>query len=120
MQKINMKNVGILPDFGNFCIRREGAQMYSGKCLEEYGRYKAVKMWMPYSKGVSAKTLELDAAGNCIETDYVKMMKIIKDSGFKGIIGIEYEGDRLGENEGILATKALLQKVGKTVGYSIS
>ena len=120
MKKINMKNVGILPDFGNFCIRREGGQMYSGKCLEEYDRYKAVRLWLPYSKGVSAKTLGFDAAGNCIETDYVKMMQIIMKSRWKGIIGIEYEGDKLSEDAGILATKALLEKVGKTIGYSIA
>jgi sugar phosphate isomerase/epimerase len=120
IKKINMKNVGILPDFGNFCIRREGGQMYSGKCVEEYDRYKAVKLWMPYSKGVSAKTLDFNAAGNCVETDYIRMMQIVKKSGFKGIIGIEYEGDKLNEDAGILATKALLQKVGKSVGYTIS
>ena len=120
MKKINMKNVGILPDFGNFCIKREGGGLYSGKCVEEYDKYKAVKMWMPYSKGVSAKTLDIDQSGNCLETDYVRMMKIIKDSGFKGIIGIEYEGDKLGEVEGIRATKKLLEKTGRTVGYTIA
>jgi len=120
MKKVNMKNVGILPDFGNFCVRREGGQLYNGKCVEEYDRYKAVQMWMPYTKGISAKTLELDASGNCVETDYVKMMKIIKDGAFKGTIGIEFEGDQLSEEAGILATKTLLQKVGRTVGYTIS
>ncbi|HEV7330458.1 MAG TPA: sugar phosphate isomerase/epimerase family protein [Flavisolibacter sp.] len=105
MQGVNRKNVGILPDFGNFCIRRENNQ-----CVEEYDKYKGTKMWMPYAKGVSAKTFEFDAAGNCIETDYPRMMKIIKDAGFKGIIGIEYEGDKLPAEEGIKATKELLLK----------
>jgi sugar phosphate isomerase/epimerase len=66
---------------------------------------------MPYAKGASAKTIDFDANGNCVETDYVRMLQIIKDSGFKGYIGIEYEGEKLGEDEGIRKTKALLEKV---------
>jgi sugar phosphate isomerase/epimerase len=110
MQEVNRKNVGILPDFGNFCIRHENNQ-----CVEEYDKYKGTAMWMPYAKGVSAKTFNFDAEGNCIETDYPRMMKIIKDAGFKGIIGIEYEGDKLSAEEGIKATKALLIKTAKAL-----
>ena len=66
---------------------------------------------MPYAKGVSAKTIDFDTAGNCIETDYSRMLKIVKDAGFKGYMGIEYEGEKLSEDEGIRKTKALLEKV---------
>jgi sugar phosphate isomerase/epimerase len=38
------------------------------------------------------------------------MMKIVKDSGFHGYMGIEYEGDKFREEEGIRKTKALLEK----------
>lgn len=110
MKQINKPNVGILPDFGNFCIKREG-----GKCTEEYDRYKGVAEMMPYAKGASAKTMDFDAAGNCVETDYPRMLKIIKDSGFTGYIGIEYEGEKLSEEEGIRKTKALLERVGPTI-----
>jgi sugar phosphate isomerase/epimerase len=110
MKQINMKNVGTLPDFGNFCIERK-----QGGCAEEYDRYKGVKELMPYAKGVSAKTHDFDADGNDTEIDYVKMMKIVKASGFKGIAGIEYEGSKLPEYEGIKATKALLERVGQIV-----
>ena len=65
---------------------------------------------MPYAKGVSAKTNNFDEKGNCIETDYDKMMKIVKDAGFKGYVGIEYEGEKLGEEEGIMKTKQLLER----------
>ncbi|MFD1468674.1 sugar phosphate isomerase/epimerase family protein [Hymenobacter caeli] len=111
IQKVGRRNVGILPDFGNFCIRRDTGDLYQGKCIEEYDKYKAVQEWMPVAKGVSAKTFDFDAAGNCVETDYLKMFKIIKDSGFKGYVGIEYEGEKLSEEEGIKKTKALLEKV---------
>jgi len=39
------------------------------------------------------------------------MMKIVKDAGFRSYVGIEYEGDRLPETEGVRATKTLLEKV---------
>ncbi|MDF7811912.1 TIM barrel protein [Hymenobacter sp. YC55] len=116
IKKANRSNVGILPDFGNFCIRRDTGELYQGKCIEEYDKYKAVQEWMPVSKGVSAKTFDFDTAGNCIETDYNKMFRIIKESGFKGYVGIEYEGETLGEEEGIKKTKALLERVAKTLG----
>lgn len=65
---------------------------------------------MPFAKGVSAKSYDFDANGNCVETDYAKIMKIVKDSGFKGYVGIEYEGNTLSEEEGIRKTKALLER----------
>jgi sugar phosphate isomerase/epimerase len=111
IKKVNKKNVGILPDFGNFCVKRDSVELYQGKCAEEYDKYIGVKQWMPYAKGVSAKTIDFDANGNCVETDYVKMMGIIKKSGWTGYMGIEYEGDKLSEYDGIRATQSLLEKV---------
>jgi sugar phosphate isomerase/epimerase len=111
MKEVGEKNVGTLPDFNNFCLTREG-----NKCVEEYDKYKGTLEMMPYAKAVSAKSLDFDAQGNCIETDYVKMLKIVKDSGFKGYVGIEYEGDKLGEYEGIKKTKALLERVRAEIG----
>jgi sugar phosphate isomerase/epimerase len=110
MKQVNMKNVGTLPDFGNFCITRK-----ADGCAESYDRYQGTKELMPFAKGVSAKTYDFDEKGNCIETDYTKILKIVKDAGFKGIAGIEYEGSKLSEREGIKATKALLERVGPTV-----
>ncbi|WP_367914353.1 sugar phosphate isomerase/epimerase family protein [Leadbetterella sp. DM7] len=106
MKAVNRENVGTLPDFGNFCIERgpEG-------CVKEYDLYKGIEELMPYAKGVSAKTNDFDADGNETTKDYARIMKIVKDSGFKGNIGIEYEGRNLSEDEGIKATKALIEKV---------
>ena len=111
MKGINRTNAGVLPDFNNFCVKREGGKPWGGKCLEEYDRYKGVAEMMPFAKGASAKTIDFDANGNCIETDYNRMLKIIKDSGFKGYLGIEYEGEKISEDEGVRKTKALLEKV---------
>jgi sugar phosphate isomerase/epimerase len=111
IKDIGMPNAGILPDFGNFCIKKD----HSGKCIESYDRYKGIKKLMPYARGISAKSYDFDGNGDETTIDYVKMMKIIKGSGFQGIIGIEYEGENLSEYEGIRATKKLLEKVGSTV-----
>jgi sugar phosphate isomerase/epimerase len=102
-----MDNCGTLPDFGNFCVVQENDQ-----CKEWYDRYQGTREMMPYAKGVSAKSMDFDAEGNCVETDYHKMLQIVKDAGYKGYIGIEYEGPNLSEDEGIRATKSLLERVG--------
>ena len=111
IKAINLKNCGTLPDFGNFCLKREG-----DKCIDEYDRYKGVEELMPYAKGVSAKTYDFDINGNETTIDYMKILKIVKDAGYKGRIGIEYEGDRLSEEEGIKATKILLLKAAAKLG----
>jgi hydroxypyruvate isomerase len=66
---------------------------------------------MPFAKGVSAKTHDFDEAGNEKNTDYRRMLKIVKDAGYRGYVGIEYEGDGLSEQDGIRATKKLLEVV---------
>nr|WP_299382488.1 sugar phosphate isomerase/epimerase family protein [Allomuricauda sp.] len=108
-EKVNMENCGTLPDFGNFCITW-------GKwpeCLDAYDRYKGMKELMPYAKAVSAKSHDFDEEGNEIHSDYSRMLQIVKDAGYSGYIGVEYEGSELSEEEGILATKNLLLKLMK-------
>ena len=109
IKQVGMKNVGTLPDFGNFCIKRVAGQF---TCEESYDRYKGVQELIPYAKGLSAKTYDFDEQGNCVETDYTRIMKIAKEAKFKGIIGIEYEGDKVDEYTGIRKTKELLERVG--------
>ena len=110
MAKVGMDNVGTLPDFGNFCIENgpEG-------CINEYDKYKGIAELMPFAKGVSAKSQEFDENGDEVNSDFLRIMKIVKESGFKGYVGIEYEGSTLSEDEGIKATKALLEKVFKEI-----
>jgi sugar phosphate isomerase/epimerase len=97
MKKVDHKRAGTLPDFGNF-----------GK---EYDRYKGVKEMMPYAKGVSAKSHDFDDKGNETHTDYTKMLAIVLDAGYRGYLGIEYEGGKMSEPAGIRATKKLLERV---------
>lgn len=95
LKQVGKKNCGSLPDFGNFY---------------EYDRYQGVAELMPYAKGVSAKTHDFDEKGNHLNVDYAKMMEIVKNAKYKGFIGIEYEGSRLSEIDGIIASKKLLER----------
>jgi L-ribulose-5-phosphate 3-epimerase len=107
MKQVDHKMCGTLPDFGNFGIGKVEGQP------EQYDRYTGVDELMPFAKGVSAKSHDFDGAGNETHTDYRKMLGIVcKTHKYAGHIGIEYEGGKIGEPEGIRATKALLEKVG--------
>ncbi len=108
IRSVGMPNCGVLADFNNFCLKRDEANT----CIEWYDRYKGVKEMMPYAKGVSAKALDFDENGNCVETDYVKMLAIVKEAGYSGYLGVEYEGSKLSEYDGIKATIRLLQRAG--------
>jgi len=115
MAQVNMENCGTLPDFGNFCIKREDGDYYESKCVEEYDRYLGVSELMPYAKAVSAKSHDFDENGDEKYTDYTKMLQLVKDAGYTGYIGVEYEGRELGEEEGIVATRDLLVKAGQSM-----
>lgn len=101
METVDHPRCGTLPDFGNFTIR-EG---------ETYDRYKGVRELMPYAKGVSAKTYDFDPEGNESTIDYERIMRIVLDAGYRGHVGIEYEGDALSEVEGIRKSKELLTRL---------
>ena len=101
MREVDHPRCGTLPDFGNFGLG-------GGK---EYNRYKGVRELMPFAKAVSAKSHDFDEKGNEINTDYVRMMRIVLDAGYEGFVGVEYEGKKLSEVDGIVATRKLLERV---------
>lgn len=101
MKMVDNPRCGTLPDFGNFRVSDS----------EQYDRYKGVMELMPYAKGVSAKSHEFNAEGDEVQIDYVKMLKIVLDAGYHGYIGIEWEGDKPDEIEGIRLTHQLLKRV---------
>jgi len=100
MQKVDHIRVGTLPDFGNFQLAAD----------EWYDRYKGVAELMPFAKAVSAKTGEFDGNGNDIRTDYVRMMRIVIDAGYRGYVGIESGSPTCSEREAIQNTKTLLER----------
>ena len=96
MKLVNHPRCGTLPDFGNFT---------------SYDRYQGVTELMPYAKAVSAKSYDFDDRGDETTIDFRRMLGIVMAAGFHGWIGIEYEGARLGEREGIAKTQALLTRI---------
>ncbi len=98
---VDHERCGTLPDFGNFNIG-EGRR---------FDRYVGVELLMPFAKAVSAKSHDFDSDGNEIHTDYLRMMRIVRNAGYRGWVGIEYEGTILPPREGIRATQRLLERV---------
>ena len=99
--------VGTLPDFGNFNIGK-----VAGIKETSYDRYQGVDEMMPFAKGVSAKSHDFNDAGDETHTDYRKMMALVcVKHKYAGHVGIEYEGGKLSEADGIRATKKLLEAV---------
>ena len=96
MRLVDHRRAGLLPDFGNWY---------------DYDRYQGVTDMMPFAKAVSAKSYDFDASGNCTETDYARMLKIVLAAGYHGWLGIEYEGEHLPERDGVNATKLLLERL---------
>ena len=96
MRLVGHPRCGTLPDFGNFY---------------EYDRYKGVAELMAFAKAVSAKTHDFDARGDETTKDYRRLMRIVVEAGYHSWVGIEYEGERLPEREGIAATVRLLERV---------
>jgi sugar phosphate isomerase/epimerase len=109
MRQVNMKNVGTLPDFGNFCLSHPWGTT-DGGCDNAYDRYQGIRELLPFAKGVSAKTYDFDDKGEQPQMDYKRLMEIVKTSGFEGYIGIEFEGKTQPEDEGIRKTMALIKK----------
>lgn len=108
IEMVDHPDCGTLPDFGNFNISEN----------ESYDPYQGTEELMPYAKGVSAKTHAFNDQGNEADKDYLRLMRIVKDAGYTGYVGIEYEGNNLSEDEGIQATKALLETVGSELSQA--
>lgn len=99
---VDHSRVGTLPDFGNFRTSYEPEEWYD--------RYQGVTELMPYARAVSAKSYDFDEDGNETATDYERMMRIVLDAGYRGWVGIEFEG-RMAADEGIVKTKELLERL---------
>ncbi len=110
INQVSFDNCGTLPDFGNFCLSKDWGSLKENKCDNPYDPYMGVSEMMPKAFGVSAKAYDFDASGNETILDYKKLLSIVKKAGYNGFIGVEYEGDHLSEEEGIIATKKLIEK----------
>ncbi len=115
MKRVGKENCGTLPDFGNFCMTIGYGSINDPNCKDPYDIYKGVHELMPYAKAVSAKSYDFDENENQPKIDYLKMMNIVKDAGYTGFVGVEFEGGNVSEEKGIELTKNLLLKVGNEI-----
>lgn len=113
IQEVNNPYLGTLPDFGNWCLDTDWGSTQGGKCSNTYDPIKGLSQFLPYAKGVSAKSYAFNEEGDETSIPYPELLQLIKDSAYKGYIGIEYEGETGGEPAGIRATKVLIEKVWK-------
>ncbi|MBX2816652.1 MAG: sugar phosphate isomerase/epimerase, partial [Saprospiraceae bacterium] len=102
--------LGTLPDFGNWCMSEKWGSTAKEDCENVYDIYEGVRKYLPYAKGVSAKSYNFNAQGEQDLIDYTRMLQVVKDFGYQGYIGIEYEGTNLSEDDGIRATKDLIER----------
>ncbi len=107
MKQVDHPMCGTLPDFGNFCMDWSR----SGEPDAWYDRYKGTGELMPFAKAVSAKSHEFDADGNETGTDYRRMMRVVLDSGYRGWVGVEYEGSKHAPRDGSKLTRELLETI---------
>lgn len=112
IEATGMDNCGTLPDFGNFCVKRDVDSPWGGNCVEEYDKYKGIEEMMPRAFGVSAKSYSFNTKGNETTIDFERMLSLVKKAGYTGFVGVEYEGSELSEEAGILATRDLLIRLG--------
>lgn len=115
MKLADHARVGILPDFGNFYTDRNKGELYNP--------YKGLREFMPWvKKAMSAKAYDWDTGagkfytedrreGREISLDYQRLVEIVVKAGYNGYIGIEYEGAKHTEVEGIKRTKQALEEV---------
>jgi sugar phosphate isomerase/epimerase len=115
IKEVNNTYLGTLPDFGNWCLNAEWGSTQGNTCTQVFNPYDGVSKFLPYAKGVSAKSYDFNDAGYDTVIDYPKLLKLVKEDAYDGYIGIEYEGTTLGEEAGIRATKALIEKVWQQV-----
>ncbi len=120
MKLANHKRVGILPDFGNFYTNRQTGEMYNP--------YQGVREFMPWVKeAVSAKSWDWDTGAGKFYTedrrektemtlDFERMLRIVTGAGYSGYVGIEYEGAKHSELDGIKRTKQALEEIRALLG----
>jgi sugar phosphate isomerase/epimerase len=102
---VDHERFGTLPDFGGFS--RNDDRSF------KIDIYDAIDLLMTDAKAVSAKCYDFDDQTGLETTlDYPRLIEIVADKhDYTGYIGVEYEGRRQGEFDGIRACNELLKKL---------
>jgi sugar phosphate isomerase/epimerase len=99
-REMNHPACRLMPDFG-----KQRGNVYAG-----------TQAMLPYSVCVSCKMHSFDTAGNQPDFDYPRLMRMISDSEYEGILAIEWEGRELEPIPGVHASKKLIQKSLSSLG----
>ena len=102
--------VGSVADFDNWCIEREGGEIWGAPCVVEYDRYQGVKELLPTAKSVSLKAFDFDEQGNAIKTDFKRMFQLIKEAQYDEYLAVEFEGHDIDPIEGVRKTLELIER----------
>ena len=94
MEQLKHPHCKLMPDFG-----KQKGNVYDG-----------TQVMMPHTVSVSCKMHSFDEEGNQPDFDYPRLLKIIADGGYQGILAIEWEGSKLKPIPGVKASKALIEK----------
>lgn len=85
------------------------------KLMPDFGKlkdnvYKGTQAMLPHTVTVSCKMHSFDKEGNQPDFDYPRLMKMIRQSKYKGILAIEWEGSALEPVPGVLTSKKLIEE----------
>ena len=94
VKKVGIDRCGLLADYGNF----------------EGDIYEGMNQILPLSESICTKSWDFDSQGNETKIDYARMGTLIKKTGFKGCISMEYLGQNLGAVEGLKLTADLVRR----------
>jgi sugar phosphate isomerase/epimerase len=105
IEQADHPRLGTYTDFDNFFM--------GGWNLEperRYDRHQGLLDLAPYTKAVSAKSHDFGPDGEETTIDYHACLQVLLDAGFRGLVGAEFEGNRLTEAEGSRLTVELLRR----------
>ena len=106
MEKVNLKNVGILGDFTNCTLERNPDTFYPDP-------YRGIELLSPYIRAVSAKSEQFDREGQETTIDYQRMFNVLRKAPQLEFAGVEFFGNEITRNQGAVMTKNLIEKVTK-------
>jgi len=122
MKSVNSPYAGIQADpdhFQELFVAVKPGGNNEVKKGQSFDKYQGLEKLMPYAKAVNAKTHAFDAEGNETTLDYRRILQIVRSSGYRSYIGIEWEPEEQGLEmtayDGIKATQALLEADGAPI-----
>ena len=72
--------------------------------------YKGIELLSPYIRAVSAKSEDFNKDGEETSLSYQRMFEVLKKAPQLEFAGVEYFGNGIPRSEGVVKTKALIEK----------